>query len=268
MPTENRSSNTEQMFSVPRSLLEEACNGLRITQDRARKELRALLAQPADQHQGEPVAFYREFVDGREYCEKPFTNDWTPLYTHADAGEVERLRDQLLELAKTIHKRHYAKSAPDFEPFDFSSGLIGQIDNMVAGMLQDLSTLRAQLAERDALLADAANLAMFTLPEDWHTRYAALSASAEPKSCGACANGCISGCQLEKDSPPIDAGITASVEQSAPVERDEREAFEADQLSKGFAVDLLPGTVAIYMIPAVRFAWAGWQARAALERKS
>ncbi|MGE8358351.1 MAG: hypothetical protein ACN6P4_00005, partial [Pseudomonas sp.] len=171
MPTENRSSNTEQMVSAPRSLLEEACNGLRITQDRARKELRALLAQPADQHQGdpdralkdalfaclaaggedreyggvatagdrqgwvrfttvaagaqhrgepawymienglsavhakdkakserqgfdmraycvplyphpapvqqgEPVAFYREFVDGREYCEKPFTNDW------------------------------------------------------------------------------------------------------------------------------------------------------------------------------------------------
>ena len=144
MPTENRSSNTEQMVSVPRSLLEEACNGLRITQERTRKELRDLLAQPADQHQGdpdralkdalfaclaaggddreyggvatagdrqgwirfttvgagaqhqgEPVAFYREFVDGREYCEKPFTNDWTPLYTHVDSGEVERLREQV-----------------------------------------------------------------------------------------------------------------------------------------------------------------------------
>lgn len=52
MPTENLYSNTEQMFSVPRSLLEEACNGLRITQDRARKELRALLAQSPAQPQG------------------------------------------------------------------------------------------------------------------------------------------------------------------------------------------------------------------------
>lgn len=31
--------------------------------------------------------------------------------------------------------------------------------------------------------------------------FALLSASAEPKSCGACSNGCINGCQLEKDSP-------------------------------------------------------------------
>ena len=57
-------------------------------------------------------------------------------------------------------------------------------------------------------------------------------------------------------------------EPSAPVERDERAEFEADQRSKGFAIDILPGTVATYMVPAVRFSWAGWQARAALERKS
>ncbi len=75
MPTENLYSNTEQMFSVPRSLLEEACNGLRITQDRARKELRALLAQPADQHQGDPDRALKDALfaclaaggDDREY---------------------------------------------------------------------------------------------------------------------------------------------------------------------------------------------------------
>ncbi|MGF6595082.1 hypothetical protein ABIE20_005327, partial [Pseudomonas sp. 2835] len=67
MPTENRSSNTEQMVSVPRDLAEDICNGLRITQERGIKELRALLAQPAAQHQGEPMKPYgylRE-VDGR-----------------------------------------------------------------------------------------------------------------------------------------------------------------------------------------------------------
>ena len=75
MPTENRSSNTEQMVSVPRSLLEESCNGLRITQDRARKGLRALLAQPAAQHQGDPDRALKDALfaclaaggDDREY---------------------------------------------------------------------------------------------------------------------------------------------------------------------------------------------------------
>jgi len=160
MPTENRSGNTEQMFSAPRSLLEEACNGLRITQDRTRKELRALLAQPADQHQGEPVAFYREFVDGREYCEKPFTNDWTPLYTHADAGEVERLRAELESV----------KSSRD-------------------AFAQNAIDLRAQLAERDALLKRQPSfintLETFEADDGTFVRLSdvlgALSASAEPE---------------------------------------------------------------------------------------
>lgn len=69
MPTENRSSNTEQMVSVPRSLLEEACNGLRITQDRARKELRALLAQPAAQHQQAPLGWV--YDGGQEFTSDP-----------------------------------------------------------------------------------------------------------------------------------------------------------------------------------------------------
>ena len=66
MPTENRSSNTEQMVSVPRDLAEEICNGLRITQERGIKELRALLTQPATQHQGEPAVVVPE-----GYCLMP-----------------------------------------------------------------------------------------------------------------------------------------------------------------------------------------------------
>jgi len=217
-------------------------------------------AAPAEQHQGIPVGEVVAFGKGLHeiaWAAGRMPKLGAKLYTHADAGEVGRLRDQLLELAKTIHKRHYAKSAPDFEPFDFSSGLIGQIDNMVAGMLQDLSTLRAQLAERDALLRDInkrhASGVDFDLPADLAARVTALSASAEPIPF--------------PGYPPVPEDRKLPAEPSAPVERDERAAFEADQLSKGFAVDLLPGTVATYMIPAVRFSWAGWQARAALERK-
>ncbi|KTC25477.1 hypothetical protein AO392_14730 [Pseudomonas putida] len=204
------------MFSAPRSLLEEACNGLRITQDRTRKELRALLAQPADQHQGEPVAFYREFVDGREYCEKPFTNDWTPLYTHAEAGEVERLRAELESV----------KSSRD-------------------AFAQNAIDLRAQLAERDALLRDInkrhSSGVDFDLPADLAARVAAVCAtSAEPKSCGACA-GCTDVCQLDKDSPP-----SAQVEQ----------------------VELVPAALMLRQAGFGNLADAVDEARAALERKS
>lgn len=58
MPTENRSSNTE-MVSVPRDLLER----LDLGKDTATAlatlpELRAILANPAEQHQTEPAAWY------------------------------------------------------------------------------------------------------------------------------------------------------------------------------------------------------------------
>ena len=58
MPTENRSSNTEQMVSVPREwvenyagLLEERCAY------EASERVQALLAQPAAQHQGEAEGY-------------------------------------------------------------------------------------------------------------------------------------------------------------------------------------------------------------------
>lgn len=47
-----------------------------------------------------------------------------------------------------------------------------------------LEQAHAQLAERDALLARAASVACFTLSNQWHEDYAALSASAEPSKIG------------------------------------------------------------------------------------
>ncbi|MEN5198195.1 hypothetical protein ABE525_03130 [Pseudomonas wadenswilerensis] len=61
MPTENRSSNTEQMVSVPRELAQRIQSRLDHTAiafkaaKPERDELRNLLAQPAAQHQGEPI---------------------------------------------------------------------------------------------------------------------------------------------------------------------------------------------------------------------
>ncbi|QYM99545.1 hypothetical protein K1T36_21000 [Pseudomonas protegens] len=47
---------SNETISVPRDLAVDLLDGLRITQERARKELRALLAKPAEQHQGNAVA--------------------------------------------------------------------------------------------------------------------------------------------------------------------------------------------------------------------
>lgn len=54
MPTENRP--TEQMVSAPRDLIEAALAGMP-SDSQLGFELRALLAQPAAQHQGEQVAY-------------------------------------------------------------------------------------------------------------------------------------------------------------------------------------------------------------------
>lgn len=77
------------------------------------------------------MAFYPEFVDGREYCEKPFTNDWTPLYTHADAGRVERLHNSHVKSLEALNQ---------------------QSEKQRDHWIDECKTLRAQLAERDALL--------------------------------------------------------------------------------------------------------------------
>lgn len=265
MPTENRSSKTEQMISVPRSLLEEACNGLRITQDRARKELRALLAQPANQpaevtgddvlrwmdehaaaqNQGEPVAwviFDNGFIDDHT-TDKDLADGWreqglevSALYTHPDAGKLVQLREGIARQWRVICDQR-----------------------------AELDTLRAQLAERDALLRRCLlavreqhcdeGEADFDLPLPLMSDIdAALSASAEPK------------CQ--------DGGMCADSSHRctgcARDERDERALFESAHVAKCFNFNrkTVLGMLGEYGNPYVQSTWEGWQARAALERKS
>lgn len=61
MPTENRSSNTEQMVSLPLDLVELALAHLP-SDSAAGFELRELLTQPATQHQGEPERDARDYA--------------------------------------------------------------------------------------------------------------------------------------------------------------------------------------------------------------
>lgn len=257
MPTENRPSNTEQMVSVPegymlveRSIWTEqqveaatACitllKGVPGMRDRDLAMAAMDAAQckapdialsdllPAAQHQGEPAWYMienglsavhakdkakseRQGFDMRAYC--------VPLYRHpptsADAGELERLRAAL---------KFYA----DREHYHFESGNWDTVSGEPLNILW---------------CGDQPDFI-----EDGSVARAALSASAEPKSCGACA-GCTNGCQLEKDSPP-----------SAPVERDERAAYLAWNNDMDCPLAGMGSSRDI--------AWRAWQARAALERK-
>ncbi|WP_460420774.1 hypothetical protein [Pseudomonas sp. ZL2] len=131
MPTENRSSNTEQMVSVPMSTLEKClrdANLVRFTCDKHVLLLQDLLSQPAAQHQGELVAWrYREHGGGKWSVTQEPPGSWymgaadyeiEPLHTHADAGEVERW--------KSNHKAAIAEAE---------------------GWREEADTLRAQLGE-------------------------------------------------------------------------------------------------------------------------
>lgn len=113
-----------------------------------------------EQVQGEPVAWLAKTLKGSlagtlglarydqrlnpELYEGPF-----PVFRHADPGEVERLREN--------HRRHAAR------------------------LIDERGRLRAQLAERDALLKEVWQASdLGHMPEAWHQRILALSASAEP----------------------------------------------------------------------------------------
>lgn len=244
--------------------------------------LKAALA--AEQHQGEPVVLPQH---NRVTVDKPITSDpqgfvdgWNacvaqtaklgPLYPHADPGEVERLTEQLEVANQTI--AYAARQAEEKQKVT---------DALIADAKQfrgERDTLRAQLAERDALLRDARKLfhsftelggmKVGTLYSHaihmGHRINAALSASAEPSA------------PTEDDYLPegiVEAAIHGQIISlpSAPVERDERAAFEnwyIHDVGIGLAnLSRINSGGRAYEDEDAMAAWEGWQARAALERK-
>lgn len=213
-------------------------------------ELRQVLAE---QHQDEPVAWINphwdgksaRFIFGSKLIDEPCPELWKPLYTHADPGEVERLRNN--------HRLHAAR------------------------LIDERGRLRAQLDVCRAELLDIRQSCELSQKRDARID-AALSASAERNQC----DGCQAGIPLVNgvhrmgkpggyaDTMSCQAWKYTNAEPTAPVER---AAFE-----KEFPV---PGGVRF--LEADNFyvdersdyegggsyqpAWEAWQARAALERK-
>lgn len=119
--------SNKQMVSVPRELLKRLDLGKNTaTAMSALPELRALLAQPAQQHQGEPFAWFDpktcDFLtaDGRSATLSMGHGDRlgrysVPLYTHpapAGTAEVERLRAALKFYAD---REHYHVESGDWD---------------------------------------------------------------------------------------------------------------------------------------------------------
>lgn len=62
------------------------------------------------------------------------------------AKEIEAAEREAVTLAKSMHRRHYAESAPQWECLSDVPGIISQIDNMHAGVCQQLAAAQAKLS--------------------------------------------------------------------------------------------------------------------------
>lgn len=162
---------------------------------RAADELRALLAQSAEQHQGEPVVLpARKHGIHADYSQNPLADGWNacldeiaklgPLYTHADPGEVERLRAELAEWKKRC--QYSADTAHDVaRERDTLRAQLATSDDARESLSAQLRAAHDKLAERDALLRDIASgywELSIELPADLLARLQALSASAESEA--------------------------------------------------------------------------------------
>lgn len=278
--------------------------------------------KPTVQHQGEPVAWVRfrngePDYDGDACMIMNVAGDtlgdgdsWEPVYTHADPVEVERLVAANTEYARR-HLEHQgeverlraevAKFRGYCVDLDSEKRELEHKMDSYKGRAEDAATLRAQLAERDALLQEIRRKpglfsGHFILRLD-----ETLSASAEPRpfrtpDCPDCA--CVQDGQClcspskpsAEPSAPVErmsairseaAELSSKLKnaccqscmsnpcdcaiQSAPVEIDERAELEAYCTKVGLPLDRLPSGE--YMIPATRFVSRGWHAHAASSRK-
>jgi hypothetical protein len=83
------------------------------------------------------------------------TGTWATTRYPDDAVAYAPVDDAVREavgLARALHHKHYQEDAPQWEPLDTVTGVISQIDNMTAGMSDEITALRTRLAElKDAL---------------------------------------------------------------------------------------------------------------------
>lgn len=199
----------------------------------------------AEQHKGEPVGKLM-----RDKCQNivivpigdPHITDGMLVYTSADAGELERLREGAHQ--DGLLRVRYGR---------------------------EIETLRAKLAERESQL----NRVRESLQREYWDEYAgldevrslldaALSDSAEPSN-DLCAEGAHE--FVPFNSECVKCGERYSAEQGEPVERADFEAAYSKEV-KVTEVAFMTNADGSYILPIVDMAWRMWQARGRKEPKA
>ncbi|MNE12802.1 hypothetical protein D3C81_442110 [compost metagenome] len=161
-----------------------------------------------------------------------------PLYTHAGAGEFERLRAENEQLRKTL-----PNSTTELVDLRGELEVVKKLYAESCQASYDFGSMQAQLAERDSLLRN--------FIEESEQDFVSLATVDRAK-----------------------AALSASTELSAPAERDERVEFEAachtraKSNGRTFEPHYFKRASADgrYLNPMAESGWQGWQARAALEK--
>ncbi|MBK4999498.1 hypothetical protein IAE37_001774 [Pseudomonas sp. S31] len=166
MPTENRSSNTELSKIVTEALVgmvsgvtgmkppaDEPLPGfIQAPIDRAVERIAGLVSRPAEQPQVEPIGEVVAFGKGLHeiaWSQGKMPSLGAKLYTHADPGEVERLREELAAQQR-IHQRYSDAMCELGELLG-----IPEDDQCTPEVIEAARSMLAQLAERDALLRES-----------------------------------------------------------------------------------------------------------------
>lgn len=155
---------SNEMMSVPRDLLERVCavrntaNGWMVSAD-AIRELRALLAKPAEQHQGEPYAVVKG--DGSIGASFP---PGTKLYTRPAEQPAQKYDDTLLPFMALMRKELHANVGKGDRP----GWLLMSSDTCLLEIIYHFGKLQASVKREDGdgiaeYGADVANMCMMLL---------------------------------------------------------------------------------------------------------
>ncbi len=99
-------------------------------------------------NQSESIREYQDLVMGGDVSLGMLKADIRVTTGERDQLKAENIAAlrEATDLAMAIWRRCYAKDSPNFQPFEKASSVIGQIDNMTAGLMSDLEKLRAEIA--------------------------------------------------------------------------------------------------------------------------
>lgn len=273
-------SNTEQIVSVPREELQRfienaACLGRSPQWVKDKAALLNAIAQPAAQHQGEPVAYIRQKDIDRllsahvagcsANLEKEPRDGFVPFFAHPDAGEVERLREELEE-HQAKAEMFYGKQQLAETRLKNAENRLAERDALLRVHTDHVATLCDVMFRHGLGMEKEAEQKIYAALRQQQLVFSSLSASAEPSApkCETCSDHGAVGNILNAEPCP-------DCSYSAPVERDERAEFESwvstRKVCTHKGATLKKDRAGNYLDYRINDRWLTWQSRAALECK-